>query len=171
METMDFGKQGICLKCGKKLDSEDEKRGLPICYQCTNDLAKYISDRIGKRGIQKFSDDTNNFTDFVVSSSKLMKIDDIGLIQTCFNIYMNTVKIIAKSNLHIAKIILNDTRRFIDIEIENFEKEDNIGNNVGDNVELDVGNLFKEVMNRLGADIKKDDDKKDRPGSKRIKID
>ncbi len=142
-----------CLKCRRKLSEEDKSHKIPICSQCIADLVDIISNKMDINSIKEFSDDVNNFTDFIMSSYKLMKMNKIVLIQVCFNIYMSTVKNMAEINPSASKKIFEDAKGFIDVELERIENKKYVrdDNDFGSERlgEEGIKNLFEEVMSRL----------------------
>lgn len=122
MEIINFGgKDGMCLKCHRDLSISEKRSGMPICSKCASGLVDIIKDVIHGDDIREFSHDVSNFTDFISSSSKLMGLDDIVVIQVCFNVYMDMVGTIGRRNPIVAKKIFKDAKRFIDIELERLE--------------------------------------------------
>jgi len=122
MEIINLGgKDGMCIKCHRDLSTSEKRSMMPICNKCISWLIDIIKDKIGGDGIKEFSDDVSNFTDFISSSSKLMGLGDIVVIQVCFNVYMDMVATMGKKNPIIARKIFKDAKRFIEIELERFE--------------------------------------------------
>lgn len=122
MEIIDIdGQDGTCIKCHLNLSPEEKKRNVPICTKCITELVHIAKDTIDIDGLEEYSDDVSNFTDFVSSSARLMGLGDIVIIQVCFNIYMDMVG--GLGNKSMARKIFNDARRFIDIELERLEKQ------------------------------------------------
>lgn len=159
METIDFS--GRCLNCHKELSKEDMINRVPVCRECLSSFVDIIKTKVRDNSKQKFSDDVDNFTDFIFSSSKLMGLEDIVLIQVCFNIYMRVVKTMAKEDVTAAKKIFGDSRRFIGTEIEKLENIDSVDNkknvNVSSNVfgKEDINSVFDRIINMVDDNIKK----------------
>ncbi len=171
MKNTDFvGEYENCLKCHRKLSEENKSRKIPICSQCITDLVDIVSNKMDINSIKEFSDDVNNFTDFIVSSSKLMKVDKIVLIQVCFNIYMSIVKNIAETNPVVSKKIFEDAKGFIDAELEiienkKYSRNDNDFGSKYENFDKEgIKDLFEEVMNRFDAATKIDRRKDEKGG-------
>lgn len=122
MEIIDFGrKDGTCIKCHRELSTSEKISGMPICSKCISGLVDIIKDRISGDDLKEFSDNVSNFTDFISSSSKLMGLEDIVVVQVCFNVYMDMVRTMGKRNSFVAKKIFKDAKMFIDMELERLE--------------------------------------------------
>ena len=154
MEVIDVsGKDGMCLKCHRELSASEKKSMVPICIKCIIGLADVIKDGISGDDLREFSDDVNNFSSFISSSANLMGLDDIVVIQVCFNIYMEWVGEMARGNPNVAKKIFKDSKRFIEIELERLEDagEDDLDRG-------SIGDLFEKILDNICA-IKKDNNK------------
>lgn len=189
-----------CKNCNGELSEKDKVIGMPICSVCIKKMAEIIKDNASKRGLKKYSDDVDNFSKFISSSSKLMGLDYLVVVQTCFNVYMNTLRNLPKRELFLKEKILRDSKSFIEIELENVELEKSANNDNDDHddgIDKSLKGLFDlligklDYMSELGHDAKKDidhdknskggpnidesknDEKKDVDikGSKRIKVD
>lgn len=122
MEIIDIeGKDGKCIKCHLDLSPDEKKRRVPICTKCITEFVDIAKDDFDADALEEFSNDVRNFTDFVSSSSKLMGLGDIIVVQVCFNIYMDMVRGLASTNRSMARKIFSDARRFIDDELERLE--------------------------------------------------
>jgi hypothetical protein len=150
MEIIDIdGKDGKCIKCHLNLSPEEKKRRVPICTKCITELVNIAKDAIDIDGLEEYSDDVSNFTDFVSSSARLMGLGDIVIIQVCFNIYMDMVR--GLGNKSIARKIFNDARRFIDIELERLEKQ---GEDFSKDGDFGNKDFFETIMGNLDEMMK-----------------
>ncbi len=119
MEIIDIGRKGeTCQKCHGDLSTDEKMSKIPICTKCIAELVKIVKNGIDASSIEEFSNDVSDFSDFVSSSARLMGLEDIVVVQVCFNTYMDGVRDLADESPNVAKKILKDTRRFIDIELE-----------------------------------------------------
>jgi hypothetical protein len=119
MEIVNIGnKDGKCMKCHGNLSQEEKGRNLPICTKCITELKNIVKGSIDIDSLEEYSDDVSNFTDFVRSSAKLMGLGDVVIVQVCHNIFMDMVRGLGKKDRSMAKKIFNDTKRFIDEELE-----------------------------------------------------
>lgn len=155
-----FGTEGNrekCSNCKEELSEEDKKVGMPICVNCIKQIIAIARNNIRKDSANKYVNDVDNFTNFISSSSMLMKLDYIVVVQACFNIFMNTLKNIEKIDLSDREQILRDSKRFIDVEIENTEIEKDIKKKKDENnkeLELSAKGIFDMLMN--GVDINRE---------------
>jgi len=159
MEIIDFGrKDGTCLKCHRDLSVSEKRSGMPICGKCASGLADIIKGMINGDDLKEFSEDVSNFTDFITSSSKLMGLEDIVVIQVCFNIYMSMTRGMGRKNPIIAKKIFEDAKEFIDMELERLEKPERHERGVGDIFGKDKygeEDPFGEMVSRLNDIMRK----------------
>jgi hypothetical protein len=162
MEIIDIGeKEGTCPKCHVGLSTEEKRSRMPICVKCMTELADMVTNGIGADDIEEYSNDVSDFTDFVSSSARLMGLNDIVIIQVCFNIYMDRVRDVADGDSNMARKIFRDARRFIDIELERLEdagKDDSNKNDDGrrDFFEQMMGNITKMMKDHHNANGKTD---------------
>jgi hypothetical protein len=170
MKIIDIGeKDGTCIICHVELSPDEKRSRVPICIKCMSDLADTIKGGIDINSIdidsalEEFSNDVSNFTDFVSSSASLMKLDDVVVVQVCFNIYMDTVRDIIDRNPNMARKIFSDARRFIDIELERLEDSgEDDGSKNGDWGKRDIiekmmGDMSKMMKDFHGAQSRNDD--------------
>jgi len=190
---------GRCKNCNGELSEEDKRIGMPICTKCIKKMVDIIKNNVSKNSLKKYSDDVDNFAKFISSSSKLMGLDYLVVVQTCFNVYMNTLRNLPRRELFLKEKILRDSKAFIEIELENVELEKSENNDsTDDGKDESLKGLFDMLINRLDhmsemrhnveRDIdheenskrdssldnsSKDSDKKDVDikGSKRIRVD
>ncbi len=161
MEDIDENSE-ICKKCKGELSKKDKRIGMPICTKCIEEIVGIIKKNVGKEGYKKFSEDVANFTSFISSSSSLMRLDNLVVIQTCFNVFMTMLGTFSKRDLAIKEKILRDSKAFIEIELENIEFEKNEKNDFGnksDNYDDDekgeykgediLKGLFDRIIGRL----------------------
>ena len=120
------GMPTICVKCRNDLTDEEKKMGLPLCRDCIGSLTDTIMGKIRKSDEKKIGQEVDNFTRFISSSGKLFKLDNIAIIQCCFNIFMRETKELEDKNLIISQKIFRDAIEFIERELENIDgKMDN----------------------------------------------
>jgi len=159
----------ICSNCKGELSAKDKRVGMPICAKCINEIIDIAKNNISKRGIEKFSNDVDNFTKFISSSSMLMKLDYIVVVQACFNIFMNTLRDVNKIDLTCKHQILRDSKRFIELEIKNTEIEKERKKKI-DGIEEEVETREKDMLDLLidgldriidRYDVKKDASRED----------
>ena len=149
MEIIDFGsKDGTCVKCHEELGKEEKRRGIPICAKCMTELMEIVHNSITKDDAKEFADDVSNLTDFISSSSRLMGLDDIVVIQVCFNIYMSMVRKMGRDKSSVAKKIFRDAKRFIEVELDRLEDNHNDDNN-NPFREAGIDGIFEKMMNSL----------------------
>ncbi len=171
MEIIDIGRNNDeCIKCHGKLSVIDKKLGIPICAKCIAGLVGKIASDIDERSLLKYRDDVDNLTDFISSSSKLMRLDNLIVLQACFNIYMSRVSSMGKIDPTSAKKIFEDTKRYIDIEIGKLEgRTDNDQNNCyGSDMfksKEGDGDLFGKMMSILSGIPKNYDQEKNKNDS------
>jgi len=122
---MEFGMSAICIKCRRDLTDDEKKMGLPLCQDCIGSLTDTIMGKIGKSGEKKIEQEVDNFTRFVLSSGKLFKLDDITIIQCCFNIFMRETTELEDKNLVASHKIFSDAIKFMERELENINDEMN----------------------------------------------
>lgn len=115
----------ICLKCRNDLTDEEKKMGIPLCQDCIDSLTSTIKENIIKSDEKKIEQEVDNFTRFISSSGKLFKLDNITIIQCCFNIFMNETKELKYKNLIISQKIFRDSIKFIERELENINDKMN----------------------------------------------
>lgn len=148
MEIIDIGDEK-CIKCHLDLSPEEKKRRVPICIKCITELVNIAKDAIDIDGLEEYSDDVSNFTDFVSSSARLMGLGDIVIIQVCFNIYMDMVRGLGDKSM--ARKIFNDARSFIDIELERLEEH---GEDFSKDGDLGNKDFFEKIMGSLDEMMK-----------------
>lgn len=119
---MEFGMSAICVKCRKSLTDEEKKMGLPLCQSCISSLTDIL---IRKSDEKKIEQDVDNFTRFILSSGKLFKLDDVTIIQCCFNIFMRETTELEDKNLAISHKIFRDAIKFMERELENINDKMN----------------------------------------------
>lgn len=120
------GMPTICVKCRNVLTDEEKKMGLPLCQDCIGSLTDTIMGKIRRSDEKKIEQEVDNFTRFISSSRKLFKLDNITIIQCCFNIFMRETKELGDKNLIISQKIFRDAIEFIERELENIDdKMDN----------------------------------------------
>ena len=159
MKIIDLGpKDGMCIKCHGELGKDREKSGIPICAKCMEEFMDIVRNGIAKDTIEEFSDDVRNLTDFIYSSSRLMGLDDIVVIQVCFNIYMSMVRKMGRDKPSAAKKIFKDAKRFVEIELERLEDSDgnNDNNDSGNSCDnpfrgTSMGDIFEKMMDSLNS--------------------
>jgi hypothetical protein len=153
MEIIDIsGKGGACPKCHRDFNESEKRSKMPICAKCIMELVGVVKGGIDIDSIEEFSDNVSDFADFISSSSRLMGLDDIVVVQVCFNIYMDTVREVADRNPTMARKIFKDTRRFIDIELERLE--DSGESNFGTHEDLGSADFFEEMMGNISKMMK-----------------
>jgi hypothetical protein len=165
MENIDEN-SGRCKNCNGELSEKDKRIGMPICAECIKKMVDIIKNNVSKNSLKKYSDDVDNFAKFISSSSKLMGLDYLVVVQTCFNVYMNTLRNLPKRELFLKEKILRDSKAFIEIELENVELEKNESNDNDDDDGKDesLKGLFDMLINRFDHvakerhDIEKDID-------------
>jgi hypothetical protein len=162
MEIIDIGgKEGTCSKCHVGLSAEEKRSGMSICVKCMTELADMVTNSIGTDDIEEYSNNVSDFTDFVSSSARLMGLDDIVIIQVCFNIYMDGVRDVADRDPNMARKIFKDARRFIDIELERLEDSGEDDSNKSDDgrkefFEQMMGNINKMMKDHHKANCRTD---------------
>ncbi len=123
------GISSVCLKCGKGLTDEEKKMGLPLCQNCVSSLTDILIGKIRKSDEKRVEQEVDNFTKFILSSGKLFKLDDITIIQCCFNIFMRETTELEDKSLALSQKIFRDAIKFMERELENInDKIDNIEN-------------------------------------------
>lgn len=154
MEIIDIGrKDGTCPKCHIELSTDEKRSRVPICTRCIAELAEIFKDNIDMDGIEEFSDNVTDFADFVSSSARLMGLEDIVVVQVCFNVYMDGVREMADSNPTMARRIFRDTKRFIDIELERLE--DSGEEDLSKDEDRERGKyLFEKMIGSMGKMMK-----------------
>lgn len=120
------GMPSTCIKCRNSLTDEEKKMGLPLCQDCIGSLTDTIMGKIRKSDEKKIEQEVDNFSRFISSSGKLFKLDNIAIIQCCFNIFMRETKELEDKNLIISQKIFRDAIEFIERELENID--DNVDN-------------------------------------------
>lgn len=123
------GMSTICIKCRNSLTDDEKKMGLPLCQNCIRSLTDTIMGKIRKSDEKKIEEDVDNFSRFILSSGKLFKLDDVTIIQCCFNIFMRETTELEDENLAISHKIFKDAIKFMERE---FEKINNKMNNRDD---------------------------------------
>ena len=165
MEVAGTGKnRGICSNCKGKLSEEDKRVGMPICVNCIKEIIEIARKNIGKHGPEKFSNDVDNFTNFISSSSMLMKLDNIVVIQACFNIFMTVLRDIQKIDLSVKEQILRDSKRFIELELKNTElgkERKKIIDEIKEDIEISGKDIFDMLIGGMDRIIERYDVKKD----------
>lgn len=134
----------LCVKCGNKLTDEEKKIGLPLCQKCISSLTDTVMRKLKKSDEKKIAQEIDNFSKFILSSSKLFKLDDIAIIQCCFNIFMIGTRELGDKNLVISKKILIEAINFIERELENINDKIN-----DDEPTSPVGNDLVSVIDKL----------------------
>lgn len=119
------GMSSACIKCGNGLTDEEKKMGLPLCQSCIGSLTNTIMGKIRKSDEKKIEQEVDNFTRFILSSGKLFKLDNIAIIQCCFNIFMRETTELEDKNLVISQKIFRDSIKFIERELENIDDKVN----------------------------------------------
>jgi hypothetical protein len=132
------GMPSACIKCGDGLTDEEKKMGMPLCQNCISSLTNIIIGKIRKSDEKKIEQDVDNFTKFILSTGKLFKLDDIAIIQCCFNIFMRETTELEDKNLAISEKIFRDSTKFIERELENIDDK--------------VNNLYDEHKSSPGND-------------------
>jgi hypothetical protein len=152
MEIIDIGgKEGTCPKCHVSLSAEEKRSRMPICVKCMTEIADTVTNSIDTDDIEEYSNDVSDFTDFVSSSARLMGLDDIVVIQVCFNVYMDGVRDVAERDSDMARKIFKDARRFIDIELERLEDAGEDDSNQNDGGRRD---FFEQMMGNINKMMK-----------------
>ncbi len=146
------GKDGVCPKCHNDFSAEEKMRKVPICAKCIGELVDIFKSGIDMSSIEEFSNDVSDFSDFVSSSARLMRLEDIVVVQVCFNIYMDGVRDVAKKNPRIARNILKDARRYIDIELERLD--DSGENGPDEDKRFANSDVVERMMSSLGEMMK-----------------
>ncbi len=190
---------GRCKNCNGELSEKDKRIGMPICDKCIKKMVDIIKNNVSKNSLKKYSDDVDNFAKFISSSSMLMGLEYLVVVQTCFNVYMNTLRNLPKRELFLKEKILRDSKAFLEIELENVELEKNENNDNEDdgkneslkglfdmlinkfdhmekerhNIEKDIDHSKNNMSDSSLDNSSKNSDKKDIDikGSKRIKVD
>lgn len=144
MENIDEN-SGRCKNCNGELSEKDKRIGMPICAECIKKMVDIIKNNVSKNSLEKYSDDVDNFAKFISSSSKLMGLDYLVVVQTCFNVYMNTLRNLPKRELFLKEKILRDSKVFIEIELEKNENNDNDDDGKDENLK----GLFDALINRF----------------------
>lgn len=146
------GMHTICVKCRNDLTDEEKKMGLPLCQDCIGSLTDTIMGKIRKSDEKKIEQEVDNFTRFISSSRKLFKLDNITIIQCCFNIFMRETKELEDKNLIISQKIFRDAIEFIERELENIDdnmdnRDDKHSSSVGnDNLVSMIDELIQKGM-------------------------
>lgn len=156
--------RGICSNCKGELSVEDKRVGMPICANCIKEIVEIARKNIGKRGVEKFSNDVDNFTNFISSSSMLMNLEYIVVIQACFNIFMTVLKDIQKIDLTTKEQILRDSKRFIELELKNTEIEKERKKKIDEikeDIEVHGKDIFDMLVGGIDRIIERYDVKKD----------
>lgn len=149
---MEFGMSAICIKCRKDLTDDEKKMGLPLCQDCISSLTNILMGKIRKSDEKKIEQEVDNFTRFILSSGKLFKLDNITIIQCCFNIFMRETTELEDKNLAISHKIFRDAIEFIERELENINnKMNNIddrhtSSTGGDNLVSMIDELIQKGM-------------------------
>ncbi len=122
---MEFRIPSVCMKCEKSLTDDEKKMGLPLCQNCIGSLTDILTGKIRKSDEKKIEQEVDNFTRFILSSGKLFKLDDITVIQCCFNIFMRETTELEDKNLAISQKIFRDAIKFMERELENINDKMN----------------------------------------------
>ncbi len=119
------GMPSACIKCRKDLTDDEKKMGLPLCQGCIGSLTDTIIGKIRKSDEKKIEQEVDNFTRFILSSGKLFKLDDITIIQCCFNIFMRETTELEDKNLDMSHKIFRDAIKFMERELDNINDKMN----------------------------------------------
>jgi hypothetical protein len=115
----------VCVKCKRNLTDEERKIGLPLCQNCIGSLTDSIMGKIRKSDEKRIEQEVDNFSRFILSSGELFKLDDITVIQCCFNIFMRQTTELEDKNLIISRKIFSDAIKFMERELENINNKMN----------------------------------------------
>jgi DNA-directed RNA polymerase subunit RPC12/RpoP len=122
---MEIPGMAVCVKCGNDLIEEEKKMGLPLCQNCIGSLTDNIMGKIRKSDEKRIEQEVDNFTRFILSSGKLFRLDDITIIQCCFNIFMRETTGLEDKKLAISQKIFRDAIMFMERELENINDKMN----------------------------------------------
>jgi hypothetical protein len=137
----------VCIKCGNNFTEREKEIGIPLCQKCICLLTEIVKKKIRKSDENNMGQDIYDFSTFILSSGKLFKLDNMSVIQCCFNIFMSESKKLGGS---ISQNILRDALKFIEKELENIIDNDRTFSNNNDPI-LIIDKLIKNGM-KDGAD-------------------
>ena len=117
----EIGIPTMCVKCQNNLTDKEKEMGLPLCQNCIGSLTDTIMGKMKGLGEKKVIEDVDNFSKFILSSGNLFRLDDITIIQCCFNIFMRKTTELEDKNLAISEKIFTDAIKFMERELDNIE--------------------------------------------------
>ena len=140
----------VCVKCRNSLTDEEKKMGLPLCQNCISSLTDTIMGKIRKSDKKMIEQEVDNFSRFISSSGNLFKLDDITVIQSCFNIFMCGTTELEDKNLATSHKIFRDAIKFMERELENInDKMDNRDDKHDDKHTYSPGNDLVSMIDDL----------------------
>ena len=153
-----FGIPTICIKCKNNLTEKEKEMGLPLCQHCIGSLTDTIMGKMKGLGEKKIEEDVENFSRFISSSGNLFKLDDITIIQCCFNIFMRETTELEDKNLAISEKIFTDAIKFMERELDNIEDKKATSENPNDKFLSMFDDIIKKGMRSgNGSDDGSDD--------------
>ncbi len=129
----------VCARCKNDLTEEEKVIGIPICQDCIDSLVSNITDTVKASEKRKIEKNVEDFARFILSSGNLFNLDQITILQCCFNIFMRETVGLKDKNLSISEKIFKDAVKFI-------EKELNSKKNISDNPNVEMMSLFDELI-------------------------
>ena len=163
-----FGMPIICVKCKNSLTDKEKEMGLHLCQDCIGSLTDIIMGKMRGLGEKKIEKDVDNFSRFILSSGNLFKLDDLTIIQCCFNIFMKETTELEDKSLAISEKIFTDAIMFMERELDNIEDKKAISGNPKFLSTFD--NIIKKGMksgNGSEVEDKKEDNKKEEKEDKK----
>ena len=124
-----FGMPTICIKCKNSLTDKEKEKGLPLCQYCIGSLTDTIMGKMRGLGEKKIEEDVDNFSRFILSSGNLFKLDEITIIQCCFNIFMRETTELEDKDLTVSEKIFTDAIHFMERELDKIEDKKTISEN------------------------------------------
>lgn len=155
----------VCIKCGNNLTDTDKEIGLPLCQNCIDSLTSNIMGKMKVLGEKKIEQEVDHFTRFISSSGHLFGLDDITILQCCFNIFMKKTVEMEDKNLVVSGKIFSDAIKFIEKELEDIEIRKTMSGKANDK----FISMFDGMRRGNGSEDKEGKGDKDKKGDKEEK--
>lgn len=162
----------MCMKCHNDLNDDEKAVGMPLCQNCIESIVSGIKKKIAGVEEKKMKVQLENFSRYIISSGKLMGIDDITIMLACFDTFMNKTVDLKDNDIIFAEKIFTHAAEFINGELEKIKigKESIIVSN--DSLAIFVDDLMKRSDNVKDGDSKekKESKKEGKDPGKRVDI-
>jgi len=110
---------------GINLSESQKIKDSYVCSKCVEDTTKIVEKLMNNKNLnekEEMKEKTDSFTDYILSSSYLFNLDNVTIIQSCFNMYDAATENLSETNPKLTKYILKNSIIELERKLHDLEK-------------------------------------------------